>query len=163
MTLLVISHDSEGSIKDWRYEADHDYEADADEITVDSGTVDHRELVLHDVDVETNELVKSRQWPERTLTDILDRADIPLDLKAAYRDGAAVWEQAKTDWQDAKADADAAAQAYDDAPTTQEKADALDARNDALQAQEVAVATLFNDGVIPAMDALFQVAMGEEP
>ena len=111
-------------------------------------------------------------FPEGSVTHHVDQAAYVHTMKTAewrgvlkqtYRDGASVWEQAKTDWQDAKADADAAAQVYADASTTQEMADALDARNDALQAQEVAVATLFNDGVIPAMDALFEVAMGEEP
>lgn len=115
------------------------------------------------VDPETESLVDDPDYTTAPLIEYLNQATIPSEQKQAYRDGAAVWEQAKLDWQAAKADADAAAQEYDDAETTQEMADALDARLDALQAQEVAVAALFNDGVIPALDVLFKVAMGEEP
>lgn len=54
MTQLVVTYDSEGTIRRWRYEPDDDYQADADELAVSDEEYDHRELEQYMVDVDAD-------------------------------------------------------------------------------------------------------------
>lgn len=71
MSLLVIQHESDGTIAEWRYEADNDYEPAAGELVVDTGDVDHRDIVGLRVDVEADppEIVEDPDYVEPTPMD----------------------------------------------------------------------------------------------
>lgn len=89
MTKLILTHDNDGTITDWRYEADEDYQPDANECVPESH-VDHREIeqgrkrvdlsgdqpTLVDRDVQDEPALEELVARVRKLEEIVDAANL---------------------------------------------------------------------------------------
>ena len=82
--MLVIQYDTEGDIRDWRYEIDDEYQAADDEIVVNPSSVDHRRIDAYRVDTSSDpaKLVKKSnpQTPES-----VQREEISQESKDEFR------------------------------------------------------------------------------
>lgn len=77
MTQLVISHDADGQITDWRYEPSDKYDTASDEI-IPTRNVNHRQIARYRVDVSRGELE-----PNPNHTPPLDQREIERIAKSA--------------------------------------------------------------------------------
>ncbi|WP_231184711.1 hypothetical protein [Haladaptatus sp. DYF46] len=84
MASLIITYDpTTGTIADWRYEPHDDYQPDADELALDPGDVDHRDLDRQQVDTDTGTLEPIPNYVE---PEALDRAKVSDTSKQTFRD-----------------------------------------------------------------------------
>lgn len=123
-----------------RFEIADDYEPSKDEIVVDgTETINFREAAKPhrcvDLSGPTPTVVTD---PDYTPPDPLDRAAIDPALIDTYREARGVYLAERENFIDAK-------------------------QADDVQGQLDALASLAENATVPALDALFQVAMGEEP
>lgn len=71
MSTLVVTHADDGSITDWRYEVDDDYEPSGNELVCDEEVVDHRDIdkgkCKVDTSVDPPEVVEKPDYDPRSM------------------------------------------------------------------------------------------------